>query len=158
VQYHVCSNWFLAFHCIFWIYKLLCYEMHLFLKDIHLLSTGLPPAHSDLCACLNWTEAAVFWQSLIPFDTDLFTLKLLCCYVAEQQSTSLFWLCNRSFSVVNIEIIYSRYYASWDISVTCYGLDGRCSIPANGKRFFFTPQRSDRLWRPLSLLSNRYQG
>jgi hypothetical protein len=42
--------------------------------------------------------------------------------------------------------------------VTGYGLDSRCSIPGRGKRIFSTPQRTDRLWGPLSLLSNRYRG
>jgi hypothetical protein len=39
-----------------------------------------------------------------------------------------------------------------------YGLDGRGSIPGRGKEFFSSPQRSDWLWDPSSLLSNGYWG
>jgi hypothetical protein len=39
------------------------------------------------------------------------------------------------------------------------GLDGgRCSIPGRGKRFFSTPQLSDRLYDPPSLLSSGWMG
>jgi hypothetical protein len=38
-----------------------------------------------------------------------------------------------------------------------YGMDGRGSTSGKGKRFFSTPQRSDRLWGPPSLLSNGYR-
>jgi hypothetical protein len=41
---------------------------------------------------------------------------------------------------------------------TDYGLGGCGSIPDKDKRFFFTPQRPDRLWGPPSLLSNGYCG
>jgi hypothetical protein len=41
---------------------------------------------------------------------------------------------------------------------TEYGPDGPRSIPGNGKRFFFTLRRQDRLWGPPSLLSNGYRG
>jgi hypothetical protein len=37
-----------------------------------------------------------------------------------------------------------------------YGLDGRVSIPAKGKRFFSIPQCPDRVWAPPSL-SNGYR-
>jgi len=39
----------------------------------------------------------------------------------------------------------------------CYGLDDRSSIPGRGL-YFFSSQRPDRLWGPLSLLSNDYLG
>jgi hypothetical protein len=39
-----------------------------------------------------------------------------------------------------------------------YRLDGRGLIPGRGKRFLSSPQRSDRLWGPPSLLSNGYRG
>jgi hypothetical protein len=38
-----------------------------------------------------------------------------------------------------------------------YGMTGRGSIPGRGKRFF-SPQRPDRFWGRLSLLSNGYCG
>jgi hypothetical protein len=50
---------------------------------------------------------------------------------------------------------------SWDRSVsigTAYGLDGWGSISGRGKRFFSTPQHTDRLWGPPKLLSNGYLG
>jgi hypothetical protein len=37
------------------------------------------------------------------------------------------------------------------------GLYGRGSIPGKTKRFFFSSQRSDRLWCPPSILSNEYR-
>jgi hypothetical protein len=48
-------------------------------------------------------------------------------------------------------------FRSWDSSVgiaTCYRLDGRGSVRGRGKRFFFSPQRPDRLWGPPWLPSN----
>jgi hypothetical protein len=42
--------------------------------------------------------------------------------------------------------------------VTSYRLHGRGSIPGRAKRLFSSPQRSDRLWGPPSLLSNGYRG
>jgi hypothetical protein len=39
---------------------------------------------------------------------------------------------------------------------TGYKMDGRRSIPGSGKRFFFPPQRPDRLWAPPSFLSSEY--
>jgi hypothetical protein len=41
---------------------------------------------------------------------------------------------------------------------TDYGVDSRCTIAGRDNRFLFTPQRPYRLWGPLSLLSNGYQG
>jgi hypothetical protein len=38
------------------------------------------------------------------------------------------------------------------------GLGGQNSIPFRGKRIFSTPQLTDRLWGPPSLLLNRYRG
>jgi hypothetical protein len=41
-----------------------------------------------------------------------------------------------------------------------YGLDGRgvgVRVPVRA-RFFFSPQRPDKLWGPLSLLSKGYRG
>jgi hypothetical protein len=42
--------------------------------------------------------------------------------------------------------------------VTGYELDSWNSILSGGKRFFSTPQCPDRIWGPLSLLSNGYLG
>jgi hypothetical protein len=39
-----------------------------------------------------------------------------------------------------------------------YGLDSRGSIPDKGKRFSSTPQRQNRLWCPLSLLTIGHRG
>jgi hypothetical protein len=39
-----------------------------------------------------------------------------------------------------------------------YGLDDRGSSPGRGWEFFSSPPCPDRLWGPLSLLSNGYQG
>jgi hypothetical protein len=36
-------------------------------------------------------------------------------------------------------------------------LDGRGLIPGGGKRFLFSPQLTDRIWGPPSLLSNGYR-
>jgi hypothetical protein len=41
---------------------------------------------------------------------------------------------------------------------TSYGLESRDSISGRGKRFFSTPQRSDRLWGPPSHISSGYRG
>jgi hypothetical protein len=43
-------------------------------------------------------------------------------------------------------------------AATGYGLDDRESVPGGGNRVFFTPQLSDRLWGPPSLLSYGYRG
>jgi hypothetical protein len=55
--------------------------------------------------------------------------------------------------VLNRTILYTRRELG---QLTWYnnGMDGRGSIPAKGKRFFYTPQRPDRLWVPPSLLTN----
>jgi hypothetical protein len=42
--------------------------------------------------------------------------------------------------------------------VTGYGLDNWGSVPNRGRVFFFQSLRPDRLWGPLSLLSNGYWG
>jgi hypothetical protein len=41
---------------------------------------------------------------------------------------------------------------------TGYGLDDRGSNPGKGKRYFSFPQRQDRLWGQLNLLSSGYRG
>jgi hypothetical protein len=43
-------------------------------------------------------------------------------------------------------------------TTTAYGLDDCGSIPSRSKILFSTEERPGRLWRPLSLLSNRYRG
>jgi hypothetical protein len=49
------------------------------------------------------------------------------------------------------------WYSSVGI-VTGHGLDSRGQIPSRSKRFFSSPQHPDRLWVPLIVLSNGYQG
>jgi hypothetical protein len=49
---------------------------------------------------------------------------------------------------------------SWNSSVgiaTRYGFDDLSSIHGRGKRFFFPPQRPDRLWSSPSFISNGYR-
>jgi hypothetical protein len=52
---------------------------------------------------------------------------------------------------------FSFYKGSVRI-VAGYGLDGRGSITGRSKKCFSTPQHSDQLWDPPSLLSNGYRG
>jgi hypothetical protein len=41
--------------------------------------------------------------------------------------------------------------------VTGYWVDVRYSIPGMGKKFFSAPQRPNRLWDTVSLISNGYR-
>jgi hypothetical protein len=52
---------------------------------------------------------------------------------------------------------YSYSMGSLVDIVTVYELDSWSSIPNEGKSFFSASQCPDRLWDPLSLLSNGYQ-
>jgi hypothetical protein len=48
----------------------------------------------------------------------------------------------------------------WELEYLClhiYGLDDRGSIPGRGMRFLSSPQLSDALWGPYSLLPNGYR-
>jgi hypothetical protein len=67
---------------------------------------------------------------------------------------------NNDFIVIikKLELINAK--ESRDISVGIamgYGLDCRASIPCRSK-FFSSPQRPDRLWRPHTFLSNSIGG
>jgi hypothetical protein len=42
------------------------------------------------------------------------------------------------------------------VSRRAYGVEGQGSIPGRGKIFYSTPQRTDRLWIPPSLLADGY--
>jgi hypothetical protein len=59
--------------------------------------------------------------------------------------------------IIIIIIITGNWNRSVDIT-TGYGLEDRGSILVRGKRLFSTPQRPDRFWSTLSLLSNGYRG
>jgi hypothetical protein len=124
-------------------YKLLCYMV------LAQISVAVWTAQRPVC-----------WRGVIPRDMDLFTLMLLRCFVAQQKSTFVFRLCER-FSFVNIENMYSSYYASRDSSVGIamgYWLGGRGSNPGISRRFLSSSQRPAWLWGPLSLLSNGNRG
>jgi hypothetical protein len=61
----------------------------------------------------------------------------------------------------NINKNVLRILRSWDSSISVvigYGLDGWDLIPGRRKIFFSTPQHSDRLCGPYSLLYNGYWG
>jgi hypothetical protein len=68
------------------------------------------------------------------------------------------------FILINIMTFYYIVFInieSHDSSVgiaLSYGLDDLGSIPGGGWEFFSSPPLPERLWGPLSLLSNGYQG
>jgi hypothetical protein len=79
----------------------------------------------------------------------------------------LYFICygnvSASFSVndVGLYVIIRKLLDSVELGYPSRysdGLDGGSSIPGRGKVFFSSPKRPDRLWGPLSLLSNGYWG
>jgi hypothetical protein len=71
------------------------------------------------------------------------------CRKAEKYNINLYVICPALLSSDSSVVI-----------ATGYGLDdGGLGVRVLvGSRIFFSPRRSDRLWRPPSLLSNRYRG
>jgi hypothetical protein len=63
----------------------------------------------------------------------------------------------RNLYVFLISPIHARFRNSSVGIATGHGLDGQGSIPGSGKRFFPSPQRSDRLWGSHSLISHGYR-
>jgi hypothetical protein len=82
-------------------------------------------------------------------------------YIVHKYSwISMHFITHATISLIKIFPVYISF-KSRDISVgiaTGYGLDGQSSIPGEGKRFFYIPQRSDRLWGQPSFLSSGYRG
>jgi hypothetical protein len=80
--------------------------------------------------------------------------------VLPQTFPSQVWTVSLWRTIINIMFCLT-HRGSWDSSVdivTGYGQDGRSSILGRRKRFFSSPQRLDRLWGQLSLLTNGYSG
>jgi hypothetical protein len=97
-------------------------------------------------AGVGFGSLAVNLTGIVPFsvmdvENSNVYRNVFSCYITDIHiHTKLFWSQYSSFGIV-----------------TGYGLNGRGMIPSRGKRFFCTPQRSDRLWDPPCLLSNRYR-
>jgi hypothetical protein len=79
-------------------------------------------------------------------------------WLPDSRSISIASIVNMTLIVVTVVIVIFTIIISLVGIATSYGLDGRGSIPGRGKRFFSSPQRSDRLWGSPSLLPSGYQG